>query len=89
MDGDFLRSIVGLAGVPFILAFTQLMKPWIKDVRYYPFVAIVAGLVINILVPWALGPMSRADWLVSVFTGMLAGLAAGGLYDASKTIMTK
>lgn len=83
MNGnEFISSIVALGGVPLILGLVQLFKPFIKDTRFYPLIAVAFGLIINLIVGWALG----IDWVPAIFNGIVAGLAAGGLYSAGSTI---
>jgi hypothetical protein len=87
MNGnDFILSIVALGGVPLILGLVQLFKPFIKDTRYYSLVAVVLGLIINIVAGWALGVSGATDWITALFNGIIAGLAASGLYSAGSTL---
>ncbi|AQU05309.1 hypothetical protein B1778_00790 [Dehalococcoides mccartyi] len=87
MDGsEFITSIVALGGVPLILGLVQLFKPFIKDTRYYPLIAVGFGLVINLIAGWALGTSAPSDWITALFNGIIAGLAAGGLYSAGSTL---
>jgi len=87
MNGnDFITSIVALGGVPLILGLVQLFKPFITDTRYYPVVALVFGLIINLVAGWALGASVATDWITALFNGIIAGLAASGLYSAGSTI---
>jgi uncharacterized membrane-anchored protein YitT (DUF2179 family) len=87
MDGnDFIKSIVALGGVPLILGLVQLLKPFITDTRLYPLLAVGFGLVINLIAGWALGAGVPSDWITALFNGIIAGLAAGGLYSAGSTL---
>jgi hypothetical protein len=85
-NNELLTSIVALGGVPLILGLVQLFKPFITDTRYYPLVAMAFGLVINIVAGWALGAGPTADWITALLNGIIAGLAASGLYSAGSTI---
>ena len=85
-NNELLTSIVALGGVPLILGLVQLFKPFITDTRYYPLVAMAFGLVINLVAGWALGAGAVTDWITALFNGIIAGLAASGLYSASSTI---
>jgi hypothetical protein len=85
-NNELLTSIVALGGVPLILGLVQLFKPFITDTRYYPLVAMAFGLVINLVAGWALGAGATADWITALLNGIIAGLAASGLYSASSTI---
>ena len=87
MNGnDFIASIVALGGVPLILGLVQLFKPFITDTRYYPLVALAFGLVINLVAGWALGATIATDWITALFNGVIAGLAASGLYSTGSTL---
>ena len=87
MDGnEFITSIVALGGVPLILGLVQLFKPFITDTRFYPLVALGFGLAINLVAGWALGASAASGWITVLFNGIIAGLAAGGLYSAGSTL---
>jgi hypothetical protein len=87
MDGnEFITSIVALGGVPLILGLVQLFKPFITDTRFYPLVALGFGLAINLVAGWALGASVATDWVTALFNGIIAGMAAGGLYSAGSTL---
>ena len=83
---DFITSIVALGGVPLILGLVQLFKPFISDTRFYPLLALSFGLVINLVAAWALGASASSDWVTALFNGIIAGMAASGLYSASSTL---
>ena len=87
MNGsDFIASLVALGGVPLILGLVQLFKPFITDTRYYPLVALAFGLIINLIAGWALGAGCATDWVTALFNGIIAGMAASGLYSAGSTL---
>jgi len=87
MEGnEFITSIVALGGVPLILGLVQLFKPFITDTRFYPLVALGFGLAINLVAGWALGASMATDWVTALFNGIIAGMAAGGLYSAGSTL---
>ncbi|MBC8477377.1 MAG: hypothetical protein H8D49_03430 [Dehalococcoidia bacterium] len=87
MEGnEFITSIVALGGVPLILGLVQLFKPFITDTRFYPLVALGFGLAINLVAGWALGASASSDWVTALFNGIIAGMAAGGLYSAGSTL---
>jgi len=83
---EFITSIVALGGVPLILGLVQLFKPFITDTRFYPLVALGFGLAINLAAGWALGASASSDWVTALFNGIIAGMAASGLYSASSTL---
>ena len=74
-----VSTFVGLAGVPFITALVQLFKPWLADKRLMPVAAIILGVAINLafMVP-------GANIALTVMVGVVAGLAASGLWSAGK-----
>ena len=87
MNGnDFIASVVALGGVPLIIGLVQLFKPFISDTRYYPLVALVFGLMINFIAGWALGAGVATDWITALLNGIIAGLAASGLYSTGSTL---
>jgi hypothetical protein len=87
MNGnDLITSIVALGGVPLILGLVQLFKPFITDTRVYPLIAVAFGLAINLVAGWALGASVATDWVTALFNGIIAGLAASGLYSTGSTM---
>ena len=87
MNGsDLISSIVALGGVPLILGLVQLFKPFITDTRFYPLLATAFGLAINLIAGWVLGAGTAADWVTALFNGIIAGLAASGLYSVGSTL---
>jgi len=83
---DFITSVVALGGVPLILGLVQLFKPFISDTRFYPLLALGFGLIINLVAVWALGASVCSDWVTALFNGIIAGLAASGLYSAGSPL---
>lgn len=77
-----LQAIVGISGVPFILALVQLLKPFVTDSRWYPLIALAAGVVLNVAVSFAV----RTDPVSATLAGLIAGLTASGLYSQGKAI---
>ncbi len=75
-----LAELVGLAGVPLIVALVQACKAWVRDERYWPLLALAWGLAINLFAAYAL----PSDWRQAIVYGVVAGLAAAGLYSAGK-----
>jgi len=87
MEGnEFITSIVALGGVPLILGLVQLFKPFVTDTRFYPLLALGFGLAINLVAGWALGASASSDWITALFNGIIAGMAAGGLYSAGSSL---
>ena len=88
MNGsELITSIVALGGVPLILGLVQLFKPFITDTRFYPLLALGFGLVINLVAGWALGAATIPEWVTALFNGIIAGMAASGLYSAGSTLL--
>ena len=86
MDGELVKSLVALGGVPLILGLVQVFKPFISDTRYYPLLAVVFGLVINLVAGWTMGANTASDWVAAAFNGIIAGMAASGLYSTGSTL---
>ena len=77
-----VRDMVGIAGVPVIVALVELVKlvfPGLEP-RYYPLVAIGWGLLVNL----GLMGYSGAAPIEAAAVGILAALAASGLYSQAK-----
>ena len=85
-SSEFITSIVALGGVPLILGLVQLFKPFITDTRYYPLLALGFGLAINLIAGWTMGASVATDWVTALFNGIIAGMAASGLYSAGSTL---
>ncbi|WP_238569787.1 hypothetical protein [Dehalococcoides mccartyi] len=85
-DSELVKSLVALGGVPLILGLVQLFKPFVSDTRYYPLLAVAMGLVINLVASWALGVSAMSDWVAALFNGIIAGMAASGLYSTGSTL---
>jgi hypothetical protein len=77
-----LQDVIGLAGVPLIAALVQVAKAWIGDDRYYPLFALALGLALNLGIALARG----GDLPTATLLGLVAGLAASGLYSGGKTL---
>lgn len=77
-----ISELIGLAGVPFVIAFVQLLKPFIPDTRVYPLLALMTGVALNLSIAAALG----GDPVRATAGGLVAGLAASGLYSQGKAV---
>jgi hypothetical protein len=82
-----IKDLVGLAGVPFVVALTEAVKVVAPELpaRFYPLVAIVWGLGLNLLAAQMLG----VSPLEAAVEGVAAGLAAAGLYSAARSALAK
>ncbi|GIW09055.1 MAG: hypothetical protein KatS3mg061_0112 [Dehalococcoidia bacterium] len=80
-----LQELIGLAGVPVIVALVQLVKPWVSDSRWHPWLAVGWGVGLNL----AAGVLLGNDPARTVLTGLVAGLAAAGLYDSGRAVFTR
>jgi hypothetical protein len=72
-----LASYLFLGSVPIIVGIVQVVKAWIADERWYPVVAIVLGLAINM----GLASVTGVDYVSALVMGTIAGLSASGLYS--------
>lgn len=72
-----LASYLFLGSVPIIVGIVQVVKAWISDERWYPVVAIVLGLAINM----GLASVTGVDYVSALVMGTIAGLSASGLYS--------
>ena len=89
MDQEFLKGLVGLGGAALVVAGVQMFKPFVKDPRFYPFIAVALGLIINLVITWALtaaGVLTRLEWVGAVFQGVFVGLTAIGFYSTGETL---
>ncbi len=77
-----LSDFIGLAGIPLIVALVQVAKSWVSEDRYYPVLAVAMGLILNLGIAQARG----ADLPTAMMMGLVAGLAASGLYSQGKTL---
>jgi hypothetical protein len=84
MNIEILQSVIALGGVPIIVGLVEVIKPFCVDARFYPIFALLLGLLLNIGVAWVLTTMAKPDIVVAVLNGVLAGLAASGLYSGYK-----
>jgi hypothetical protein len=83
-DSDFMQNIAfsSTAIIPIIVALIQMFKltGWVQD-RYAPFVSVLVGIVLAFLMTEAI----TAHIGQTVFTGIIYGLSASGLYSGIKT----
>ncbi len=83
MPPDFdLSSFLYLGGVAVIVGAVQVLKPFVSDTRLYLPIAIACGLVLNLVIGYAVG----VAWAQSLIMGFIAGLAAGGAYSYGATL---
>lgn len=59
-----------------ITGFVEVLKPFVKDKRFYPILSLMLGIVFSL----AINGIS----FKSFFTGVVYGLSASGLYSVSK-----
>ncbi|MCL5265248.1 MAG: transposase [Chloroflexi bacterium] len=79
-----LREVIGLAGVPVVVALVEVAKrslPGMSD-RWYPACSLIVALGLNLGIGWRLG----LDVVTVIVTGVVVGLAASGLYSQVKTV---
>ena len=78
-----LNQLYGLAGIPIISALIQLAKITIPETpdRFWPLASVIIAVVFNVMLGWRLG----SDMAIAGVIGLVAGLAASGLYSQAKT----
>lgn len=76
-----LANVVGLAGVPVIVALVEVAKQTLElPRRFWALAAVLLGIAWNLGVAVVL----HADLAMAVLVGCLAGLSAAGLWSAMK-----
>lgn len=77
-----LAQWAGLGGIPLIQALVALVKTTIPGLpaRYYPGVSIVFGVALNEVLAYLI----QADYRTAAVVGVVAGLAASGLFTFGK-----
>jgi hypothetical protein len=75
-------DFIGLAAVPVIIGLVEVCKRWIADDRWYPIIALVFGIGINLAIAYE----TQTDYLLATLVGLVAGLAASGLYSGGKAV---
>lgn len=80
-----LHELLGLGGAAVVVALVEAAKlAWPElGPRWYPLLALGCGVLWNV----ALAALLGADPGRAVALGVVAGLAAGGLYSGSKAVM--
>ena len=79
-----MDDLIGVAGVPLIVALVEAVKrvfPALEP-RWYPVVALVWGEALNL----ALAAAQGRDWRTALVMGLVAALAACGLYSGGKAV---
>jgi hypothetical protein len=80
----FVQSFIGIAGIPAIVAIVNLVKG-IKDFgNYNNVIACLVGIIINVVGVWTFDMVSKVNIVSAIAVGVLAGLAASGLYTLKK-----
>jgi hypothetical protein len=69
-----------------VLALTQMVKVFITNKKYHPMVAVAWGVLFSYAMMWfsMTEPVTKQLAGVAIGNGLLAGLAAGGLYDSAR-----
>lgn len=78
------EMVLGLAGVPLIVALTEAIKVVVPGLasRWYPVVALGWALLFNVGVGAYLG----GDPVLGAIAGLVAALAASGLYSGGRAV---
>lgn len=81
---DNLEKTAGVAGIPLLVAATELVKALWPELpsRWWPLVAVCWGVAWNVLLALEAG----TDVLQSALWGFACGLGAAGLYSAAKAL---
>jgi hypothetical protein len=79
-----IEMVLGLAGVPLIVALVEATKLVVPELRprWFPLVALTWALCLNAGVGGYLG----GDPILGALTGLVAALAAVGLYSGGKAL---
>ena len=75
-----LQQLIGIAGVPVIVALVQVLKPWIKNADTYPLISCAMGVALNMAIAYFM----RENRVEAAAAGIIAGLAASGLYEVGR-----
>lgn len=86
---ELIKSLVGLAGVPLVLGMVKVIKPFLRDHRWYAVVSLAVGISLNMVFGWGLGITSALAWVVAIINSIMAGLAASGLYSGVSEVVKK
>ena len=78
------ETLLGLAGVPLIVALTEATKRSLPGLaaRWHPLIALAWALLLNV----GLGAYLGGDPVLGAATGLVAALAATGLYSGGRAI---
>ena len=75
-----LEQVVNIGSAAVVVGLVQATKPFVSDERWWPWIAIGWGLVVNLGGALVL----HTELPAAAFYGVLAGLAASGLWQAGK-----
>jgi hypothetical protein len=80
--------VTGLAAAPIIAALLQVIKPFVPDSRWWPLIAIAMGVAWSLAVNAALPDAAVSDvgWIAAGLRGVVTGMAASGIYSATKNL---
>lgn len=93
-----LATYIGLGGFPVVAGLTNWAKAWVTDKRLHPVVAVLWGILWNLVVTLALSTVTQQELMRAGLVGfivglMVSGLLTGGLaaisYDQVRTIQKK
>lgn len=89
MDIGVIQAIIGLGGTPVIIGLVEVFKKFCGDGRFYSIVAILLGLIINLVAALVLAQTQPAELFVAVILGLMAGLSASGLFSGYEAVRGK
>jgi hypothetical protein len=85
-----LVGLGGVAGAGVVLAVVALIRQMITiPDRYTSGLAVLVGIGLNVALRFTDAADVSGDWMATILTGFLAGLAASGLWSAGKSIRNK
>ena len=73
-------TVTAVVSAPIITGLVQVFKPLINNSKVYAPLALVLGIVLNVAVAFG----RHNDPIEAAFQGTIAGLAAAGIFSATK-----
>jgi hypothetical protein len=89
VEPESVALLTGMSAVPVITGIVAVVRPFLpgggkgpQAKKWTPVVAIFAGICWSMGVAWVVG----TDLFIALFTGVVVGLAAEGLYSTGKAL---
>ena len=80
-----MTPVLAIATVPAVLAVVNLLKDLGLPSRFGSLAAVIVGVAAAVLAAAVTGPASGRALTEAAASGLILGLSASGLYDATKT----